>query len=71
MRQNTILEVLSQKDASQNSIPEPLFSSINITNASLSPTKFWVATFFIKIALTIRKVQENKEAEWDTASDLY
>jgi hypothetical protein len=36
MRQNAILEVRSQKDPNWNSIPEPLFSGVGITNTPLS-----------------------------------
>jgi hypothetical protein len=50
--QITISEVLSQKDTSENSIPEPFFfPGIDITNTSPSLTKFWVimhsGTYFL------------------------
>jgi hypothetical protein len=34
MHQNSILEVLSEKDASQNGILEPFFAGTGITNAT-------------------------------------
>jgi hypothetical protein len=39
---NAVPEVHSQKGASWNSVPEPLFPGIDITNISPSPTKFLV-----------------------------
>jgi hypothetical protein len=54
MHWNAVLDVLSQKDASQN-----LFSGIDTTNTSPSLTEFWLKLcvskpiFFRKIALVI------------------
>jgi hypothetical protein len=51
MHQNAILEVLSQKDAGHNGVPEPSFPGIDITNTSLSLNEFWVTvcseTYFV------------------------
>jgi hypothetical protein len=41
-RLNAVLEVLSQKDARCIGVPELFSPGIDVTNASLSPTKFWV-----------------------------
>jgi hypothetical protein len=41
-RQSAIPVVLSQKDASQNSVLEPSFPGMDIPNTSPSPTEFLV-----------------------------
>jgi hypothetical protein len=56
MCRKTVPEVLSQKDASQSGVLEPIFPSIHITNTSSSLTEFWVTSnpepiFFRKVAL--------------------
>jgi hypothetical protein len=62
MHWNALPEVLSQEGASWNSISEPLFPGINITNTIPSPAGFWVALygsesiFFRKIALLLQMV---------------
>jgi hypothetical protein len=56
MCQNAVPEVLFQKDSSQNSVPEPVFSGFDITPPPLQPN-FWAIVcilepvFFRKIAL--------------------